>query len=294
MPPRQRHPSLAGARSAQVAGTTGSRRSSAVVLPAVGPEERVPGSVERRARHGEWLTTREASALVGVSSATLRRWCDAGAVTAFTTPGGHRRLARSAVLGLLTETKHAAPATARLDTATRRITGIYRREIISSTGWPAWVGALPEPDRQALRARGRRLAAALVGYLGATAPEDRQACLRDAESAAADHGRIAAAHGSPMGETVELFLRARAPFLREIAALSRREALTTTQATGLLEAAIVALDRLLSAVIEGHRRASAPGGRPTGGIRSDRSRVSRMGSGDRSGAGSPRRPWPVG
>ena len=166
--------------------------------------DRAPGAVGGDAHHEEWLTTSQASALVGVSSATLRRWCDAGAVTAFTTPGGHRRLARSAVLGLLPD----------------------------ATSSPS-----------------------------ATAPDDRQACLRDAESAAAEHDRVAAAHGCPMGETVELFLQARDPFLREIAALSRRGALDATQATELMEAAIAALDRSLLAVIGGHRRASAPGGR---------------------------------
>ncbi len=51
----------------------------------------------------QWLTLGEACALVGVSPATLRRWSDNGDVRAFTTPGGHRRFARSAILGLLPE-----------------------------------------------------------------------------------------------------------------------------------------------------------------------------------------------
>jgi glutamyl-tRNA reductase len=49
----------------------------------------------------DWLTVREACALVGVSPATLRRWSDNGEVTTFTTPGGHRRFARSAIQALL-------------------------------------------------------------------------------------------------------------------------------------------------------------------------------------------------
>ena len=51
----------------------------------------------------EWLTIRAASALVGVSVATLRRWCDAGLVRVFTTPGGHRRFSRAAVLELVAQ-----------------------------------------------------------------------------------------------------------------------------------------------------------------------------------------------
>jgi glutamyl-tRNA reductase len=53
--------------------------------------------------HEEWLTVREACELIGVSPATLRRWSDNGEIRTFTTPGGHRRFSRAAILGLLPE-----------------------------------------------------------------------------------------------------------------------------------------------------------------------------------------------
>ena len=42
-----------------------------------------------------WLSVHDASAMLGVSPATLRRWSVAGEIEAFTTPGGHRRFALS-------------------------------------------------------------------------------------------------------------------------------------------------------------------------------------------------------
>ena len=60
----------------------------------------------------EWLTLSEACALVGVSPATLRRWSDNGDVRSFTTPGGHRRFSRSAILGLLPAPTSAPAVTA--------------------------------------------------------------------------------------------------------------------------------------------------------------------------------------
>lgn len=48
-----------------------------------------------------WLSVQEASAMLGVSPATLRRWSAAGEVEAFTTPGGHRRFAVSTLSALL-------------------------------------------------------------------------------------------------------------------------------------------------------------------------------------------------
>ena len=38
-----------------------------------------------------WLTVGEAARYLGVSEPTLRKWTDRGDVTAFRTPGGHRR-----------------------------------------------------------------------------------------------------------------------------------------------------------------------------------------------------------
>ncbi len=61
----------------------------------------------------EWLTLHEACSLVGVSPATLRRWSDNGDVSTFTTPGGHRRFARSAILGLLPVPWGASGASSR-------------------------------------------------------------------------------------------------------------------------------------------------------------------------------------
>jgi len=58
----------------------------------------------------EWLTLHEACSLVGVSPATLRRWSNNGDISTFTTPGGHRRFARSALLGLLPAPRGASAA----------------------------------------------------------------------------------------------------------------------------------------------------------------------------------------
>ena len=58
----------------------------------------------------QWLTLHEACSLVGVSPATLRRWSKNGDISTFTTPGGHRRFARSALIGLLPAPNGACPA----------------------------------------------------------------------------------------------------------------------------------------------------------------------------------------
>src|SRR5688572_2840295 len=51
----------------------------------------------RRATGGqpEWLTLGQAAKYLGVAQSTMRKWSDVGRVSAFYTPGGHRRYRRS-------------------------------------------------------------------------------------------------------------------------------------------------------------------------------------------------------
>ncbi len=49
----------------------------------------------RAGEQPEWLTLGQAAKYLGVAQSTLRKWCDARRVPAFTTPGGHRRFRKS-------------------------------------------------------------------------------------------------------------------------------------------------------------------------------------------------------
>jgi len=54
-----------------------------------------PGSRRSAAAQPEWLTLGQAAKYVGVAQSTMRKWSDLGRVSAFYTPGGHRRYRRS-------------------------------------------------------------------------------------------------------------------------------------------------------------------------------------------------------
>lgn len=206
---------------------------------------------------GEWLTIHEASAIVGVSPATLRRWCDAGTIKAYATPGGHRRFARSAVLGLLPSAGQGRRTLASVGETPESITGAYRREVRRAAIWPRSRPGISWRARESFRACGFEMVSAIVGYLEASCAEERALCLATAESAAACYGRTAARHRVGMRTTIELFLRVRAPFLRELGALARRRALDATEATSLLEAATDAIDRIMPAAVAGYEEAEA-------------------------------------
>lgn len=55
------------------------------------------------------LTTRQASALLGVHESSVKRWCDQGALACSLTPGGHRRFAFDVVLDFARTSSLAKP-----------------------------------------------------------------------------------------------------------------------------------------------------------------------------------------
>jgi hypothetical protein len=120
-----------------------------------------------------------------------------------------------------------------------------------------WVLALTDAQRTLFRERGQILAARLLQYLDAPSLDAATDHLREATSNAADYGHVAAAQGLSLSQTVEGFLRFRAPFHHELAIAARRRGFDTPETTDLLEAAEHAMDELLVATMTGHSLAAA-------------------------------------
>jgi excisionase family DNA binding protein len=206
-----------------------------------------------------WLTIHEASDLVGVSPATLRRWTEAGDVEAFVTPGGHRRFTRSSILGLLP----AGPTPRRrlhdLGETPERVVRQYRRELADPDATGSWVHDLPESEREAFRGPGRRILAGVLGFLDAGSPEEGEASLAGALAAAAEYGAMARAHAVDLEAVTDTFLRFRLPFLHELGRIAQRRRLRMDEAVDLGLAATRVFDRLLLELLKGHRASADPG-----------------------------------
>lgn len=208
----------------------------------------------------EWLTIHEASDLIGVSSATLRRWSDAGEIRAFTTPGGHRRFARAAVLGLIPADRRERGAS-RLGDIGERIGRAYRKigQRSSSAGIPemraateGFLGRLGDPEREPFCELAGSMATALL-ELWDEGTVDGTAALGRAEAAAAAFGALAAARGASVAETIDSFLALRKPFIHELATGACRHGFDARQTTDLLETATEAIDHLFAALVRGHQ-----------------------------------------
>jgi len=209
-------------------------------------------------RDPDWVGLSEASRVLGVSPATLRRWSDAGRLRVFTTPGGHRRFSRSALEGLLPADRSRRPSIGGAGLSPSRIARTYRRASRDAAPELPWVLKLSDEQRILFRERGQVLAASLLQYLDSTQPETAAHHLKAASATAAEYGRVAATLRLSLSQTVEGFLRFRAPFHHELAVAARRRGFDTAETTDLLETAERAMDRLLVATMTGHTRESGP------------------------------------
>jgi len=213
----------------------------------------------------EWVSLSEASRLLGVSPATIRRWSDAGRLRVFTTPGGHRRFSRATLEGLLPTDRSRRPSLGSAGLTPSRISRTYRRASRAVSTELPWVLALTDVQRLLFRERGQLLAAGLLQYLDAPQAEAAAHHLTEASATAAEYGRVAASLGLSLSQTVEGFIRFRAPFHHELAVAARRRGFDAAETTDLLETAERAMDRLLIATMTGHSVASVLRGprRPT-------------------------------
>jgi excisionase family DNA binding protein len=205
-----------------------------------------------------WLTIQEASDLVGVSPATLRRWTEAGDLEAFVTPGGHRRFSRSSILGLLPSGVKPRRRLHELGETPERVVRQYRRELANHTSPGDWVKELGDADRETFREPGRRILAGVLGFLDAGTPDESETSLAGALEASARYGAMARDHGIDLDVMTDTFLRFRLPFLHELGRIARRRRLATDEAMDLLLAASRVFDRLLLALLRGHHDLPEP------------------------------------
>lgn len=201
---------------------------------------RIPVNGSRVQARPDWMSIHEASRLMGVSSATLRRWSDAGEIRAFTTPGGHRRFSRDAVASLL-----PAATPERPPRDGRRAWSLVASEV-------PWFADLPPAEQRAMRRHARRISMALAASVDAATADERATSLAEAESSAAACATLAAKSGVCLRETVEAFLTFRASYLRTLVERSpaRRDGGRASAAT--MEAVTRTFDRLVCGAMRAH------------------------------------------
>jgi excisionase family DNA binding protein len=118
----------------------------------------------------EWVSLREAAALLGVHPATVRTWADNGDLPSRRTPGGHRRFRKSDLLHHAETQGDVQPL--EVQVIIQNALGQARMDVSGGKlKDEAWYRALDEPLRGHLRDQGRAVLEALRAHLNAGAPD---------------------------------------------------------------------------------------------------------------------------
>lgn len=149
----------------------------------------------------EWVSLREAAALLGVHPATVRNWADKGEIPARRTPGGHRRFRKSDLIQHAETQGELQPLEVQviiqnaLGQARMQVSGGGLRE-------EGWYKALSEPVRERLRDQGRMVLESIRAYLGEGAPDVR---LADAIRIGKDYAEALQTEGMTLPQSVRAF-----------------------------------------------------------------------------------------
>ena len=213
-----------------------------------------------RLKHSDLISISEASQILGVNEATLRQWTDEGKLSAFVTPGGHRRYSKSD-LRKLTRPGQKVLGIRDMVSELEDTTPLHReiaRSFLNSA--PPSVRPCEEHQRQ-LAELGRQLLNLTARYI--SEPARREDSLAAARESGRGFGRLLAEMGMPLTASVEAFLIHREPIMQAAAnIMGKREALGGRIAEAIPLANHL-IDETLIAMIDAHQKYTLRGAGPS-------------------------------
>jgi excisionase family DNA binding protein len=197
----------------------------------------------------DWLTLSDASKLLGVHPSTLRQWCDEGRITAFRTPGGHRRFSRSEIEKFLSTSAQIKPASSMPVLFEQQAMTNARSEVSSSVAMAPWVrddAAWRERKRQ----MGRRLMGILVQFLSRRNAEE--SLLQEARQLGREYGQDMASEGMRLPDAVLTFMLFRDSILETIFQLPDTSGLDRDESLRMFNRLSGFMNQVLAAMMEAH------------------------------------------
>ncbi len=202
-----------------------------------------------------WVGMRGACEILGVNQSTLREWTDRGRVPVFLTPGRHRRYREADLLALARPSGGAStstPLAAALLGSRERYGALAERVLPSSS----WSHQFDEAARGRFRSLGNALLSMLNAYVEADTNSERETCLSQAGTLAAQYGEGAAAAGLSAAEATEAFVVFRKPILNLVHDWLADQPNGMARVSGTLDRVDHFLDHILVHLVSAHEGAS--------------------------------------
>jgi len=213
-----------------------------------------PGG-QNKGNDERWLSIEEASRMLGVGQAALRRWSDEGKVPVYRTPGGHRRYREADLQATLQGDREGKPAqTPRRRMSHQVLTGLsfsgYQSDYLRELQTRSWYRAYSPMQREELRISGRRLVDLAVRSISGRG--DREQTVDEARAIGRRYGAISAAADLSATDTVEAFIFFRSPVMQAVEQFIEEENLPAKRVVRIFAELMHFMDQVLVATIAAH------------------------------------------
>jgi len=199
-----------------------------------------------------WLTLSEASQLLGVHQTTLREWENAGRISSFRTPGGHRRFDIRDLQAFLQQRRTGAPVF-ELSVVQSPLNNIRQQFGESQIANQGWYQQLTEEHRSKDREMGRRMLGLLIQYTSRR--ENAEHFIEQGRLLAREYGTDLAKLGFSPSSLARAFLFVRRAILN--ATHQPQDATTPNDAEGmrLYQRINIFMDEMLLSTLDAYEQA---------------------------------------
>ena len=195
-----------------------------------------------------WLTLGAASALLGVSESTVRRWADAGEVRSYRTSGGHRRVLEEDLRHIISAAGSAPSRDS--DRISDIAIGRVQRRLVrgEERSHMAVFGDFPAEVRDRLRLMGRQLVDLFARYIASETTGER--FTEDARTIGREYGRTLVASGVRLTTAVVTFNSMRGTLEETAAQIAAEAGLSTEESVEAIERVLHLADTVLEGMAE--------------------------------------------
>lgn len=195
----------------------------------------------------EWVNLGEASAMLGVSESTIRRWADSGEIRSFRTNGGHRRIFEEDLRRIVGNSSPSAAG----DQEHFSTIAIGRVKRWLSRGRPAHNAVFEQlsPEvRERLRLMGRQMVDLFAKVIASGAKKER--FVEDARAMGREYGRMLVGSGVGLTAAVGTFNSLRRSMEETASQIAGESALSTEEAVEAIENVLELADMVLEGMAE--------------------------------------------
>ncbi len=197
------------------------------------------------------ISISEASHILGVSEATLRQWTDERKITAFITPGGHRRYSR-AELKKFTASSRKVLGIKDLVVKLEDTVQLHREIARAHLNTTSWYNKLSQESQEHFADLGRRFLNLIIRYI--TEPSKREKTLKLACDVGHSYGETLAKLGLPLTDSVEAFILHREPIINATTHLMRKRETFTGRVVESIPLVAHVMDEALISLVAAHQQ----------------------------------------